>query len=328
MADYTDILIIGGGGIGSRHLQALARMERPFSITVVDPSEESRELAKTRFGEVPCGAAHRLTVVSDLADAPATADVCIVGTPAGPRRAIIEQLAARHRIRFLILEKILFQARADYPQVARILADAGISAWVNCPRRLWPRYQEMRERIAGAGPVALHVVSGRRTALGTNAIHFLDTLDFLSGGGRRWVLQGNGLSALEAGSRHQQVVEFKGHLHGASDQGDFFSYTLHDDAAFHVLDVSAPGYRWVIREANGVALTASEADGWEWTEVEFPLVFQSTITGTVVSDLLDGGDCNLPTLAESSALHLAVLDSYFEALALPETTETTVCPVT
>lgn len=328
MTQHTKVLIVGGGGIGSRHLQALARSDRPFAITVVDPSEASRDVARTRFGEVPHGAAHDLTLVAGLDEAPAAVDVCIIATPAAPRRGIVEFLAANVSVRFLILEKILFQARADYPDVARILADAKIPAWVNCPRRLWPGYRDMRDQIAGTGPVTLHVVSGRRTALGTNSIHFLDTLDFLAGGERAWTLRGDRLSLLDAGSRHGQTTEFKGCLYGASDRGDFFSFTLHDDSSYHLLDISAPGHRWVIREPNSAALVTSEAAAWAWSEVAFPLVYQSTITGDVVADLLDNGRCELPTLGQSSALHLAVLDAYFEALAIPDATETTACPVT
>lgn len=322
------MLILGGGGIGSRHLQALAASTKPLAMTVVDPSEASREIARQRFHEIRPGAEHLLTLTGALDEAPRRVDVCIVATPAHVRRAVVEQLLAHAQVRFLILEKILFQARADYRAMASMLADAKVAAWVNCPRRLWPQYRTMRDQIAGGGPVALHVVSGRRTALGTNSIHFLDTLDFLAGEERRWRLHGDRLSPLDVGSRHDQAIEFKGCLYGFSDRGDVFTYTLHDDATTHVLDIAAPGRRWLVREAQSTALVASAEESWAWRDMEFPLVYQSRITGDVVADLLDRGRCDLPSLAQSSALHLAVLDAYFEALALPETTEETRCPVT
>ncbi|HLO78458.1 MAG TPA: Gfo/Idh/MocA family oxidoreductase [Magnetospirillum sp.] len=328
MTGQIEVLIVGGGGIGSRHLQAIAASNKPLSITVVDPAEASREVARQRFHEITAGAEHKLSLTATLDDAPREIDVCIVATPAHVRRAVVEQLIAHAKVRYLILEKILFQTRGDYAAVARLLAEAGTKAWVNTPRRLWPQYGVMRDQIAGNGPVALHVVSGRRTALGTNSIHFLDTLDFLAGGDRQWTLRGDRLGRLEGGSRHTHAVEFQGCLYGFSDKGDVFSFTLHDDNTTHVLDISAKGYRWLVREAQSTALVASEAEGWAWREAEFPLVFQSRITGDVVADLLGKGDCALPTLAQSSSLHLAVLDAYFEALGLPQDAEDVQCPVT
>lgn len=328
MTARPHILVIGGGGIGSRHLQALAQADRPYALTLVEPSASARETARSRFDEVPHGATHALEMVADLESAPDEADLCIVATPAAPRRAIVEQLVAGKSVRFLILEKVLFQARADYRRVADLLAAAGIPAWVNCPRRLWPGYREARRQIDGAGPVTLQVAAGRRAALGSNAIHFLDVLDFLAGGGRSWSLRGDRLSVLDTGSRHAGMVEFQGVLYGTSDRGDFLSFSLADDAGPHLVQIAAPGRRWTIREPEMTALAASESEGWAWREVPFPLLYQSALTGQVVADILDRGSCDLPSLATSSALHLALLEAFFQALSLPDATQDTPCPVT
>jgi len=174
MTGAPEILVVGGGNIGSRHVQGLARATRPLAITVTDPNPDSLKLAADRFAEAPKAADHKLALAASLDAAPAVADVCIVATPAGPRPQIVERIARERRARFLILEKFLFQARADYGAAERALAEAGIPAWVNCPRPMWPSYRQARAEIAGDGPVALHVVAGRAAALATNAIHFLD----------------------------------------------------------------------------------------------------------------------------------------------------------
>ena len=46
------IILIGAGNIGSRHLQALALLDRPAQVYVVEPSEEARVLSKSRFESV------------------------------------------------------------------------------------------------------------------------------------------------------------------------------------------------------------------------------------------------------------------------------------
>lgn len=328
MNGAPEVLVVGGGNIGSRHVQGLARAARPLAITVVDPNPDSLKLAADRFAESPKGAGHSLALSASLDEAPPAADVCIVATPAGPRPRIVQQIARERRARFLILEKFLFQARADYGAAARALAEAGIPAWVNCPRPMWPSYRQARADIAGNGPVALHVVAGRAAALATNAIHFLDALDFLAGRGRTWTLRGDRLRKIEGGGRHAGAVEFAGALYGVSDRGDMFSFMLNDDGGPHHVDISAPGRRWIVREGAGKAGAASAETDWAWSEIDFAVPYQSAITGDAATALLDTGDCALPTLAESSALHLAMLDAYFEALGVAADAQTDKCPVT
>ena len=51
------IAIVGAGNIGSRHLQALAKVNYNLAITVIDPSNEALKLANERYNEVsnnPC----------------------------------------------------------------------------------------------------------------------------------------------------------------------------------------------------------------------------------------------------------------------------------
>ena len=58
-----DIAIIGGGNIGSRHLQAVARIDKPLNIFVVDPSVSSRDLAVERFHEIDKSGIHELKML-------------------------------------------------------------------------------------------------------------------------------------------------------------------------------------------------------------------------------------------------------------------------
>jgi len=47
-----NIIIIGCGQIGSRHIQSLSNLEYPLNIQLVDPSKDSLRIAKNRFFEV------------------------------------------------------------------------------------------------------------------------------------------------------------------------------------------------------------------------------------------------------------------------------------
>ena len=51
--EIKNILLVGCGEIGSRHLQALAKMEIPVRIWAIDPNLISLKTAKARFEEIP-----------------------------------------------------------------------------------------------------------------------------------------------------------------------------------------------------------------------------------------------------------------------------------
>lgn len=47
-----NILLIGAGQLGSRHLQGIAKIDFKANICVVDPSEISIEIAKERYKQI------------------------------------------------------------------------------------------------------------------------------------------------------------------------------------------------------------------------------------------------------------------------------------
>src|SRR5947209_4742456 len=142
----TTVALIGAGQIGSRHLQALARLEA--DITVIDPSSASLDRARELAGKSDIRYATQLDQLGPAID------VAIVACSARERRSVVESLLAGRKVGALVLEKVLFQKIEDYEAVGALLKERGVRAWVNCPRRLWPFYQALRERTRG-NPVQL-----------------------------------------------------------------------------------------------------------------------------------------------------------------------------
>ena len=66
---------------------------------------------------------------------------------------------------------------------------------------------------------------------------------------------------------------------------------------------------FIVRESEGKAWASSEAGGWQWEEREARIPYQSQVTTGVVESLLATGECGLAPLAESSRLHLALLEA-------------------
>ena len=52
MVDVKKIMVVGCGGIGSRHLEALCKIMIPIKLFAVDPNEKSLQNAKKIISKV------------------------------------------------------------------------------------------------------------------------------------------------------------------------------------------------------------------------------------------------------------------------------------
>jgi predicted dehydrogenase len=324
------IAIIGGGQIGSRHLQALARLGRPATVDVIDPAPQSLATARSRFEDVAGGDSQvSLRLHEDLAGLPGSIDVAIVATSSDVRLDVLRGLLANSRVKYLILEKVLFQSLACFAEASRLLAATSTAAWVNCPRRLSPVYSELRDALGGVRPLQVRV-SGANWGIGCNSVHFLDLIQFIAGGFDKLsftsVKLDRGSPAKRAG-----FLEFTGSLDGRFDSDVSFSLSSYaaGDAPI-MIDIDNPAARCVIVEGDGrLSGWRSEASGkWEWRPVSCEFLYQSQLTHLIVRSLLDTGTCALPVFEAAARLHeplLAVLNRHlFGSLAGNET----ICPIT
>ena len=81
-------------------------------------------------------------------------------------------------VKYLILEKILFQKAQDYKAIKKQIKKKKIKAWVNFSMRIMPFYQKIKEQLRSK---KIHlIVSGSQWGLVTNAVHFIDFIAFLT----------------------------------------------------------------------------------------------------------------------------------------------------
>jgi hypothetical protein len=251
-------------------------------------------------------------------------DVAIVATTAAVRRTVVQQLLDAHVPRHLVLEKVLFQRAEDYAAVGELLARRGVTAWVNCPRRMWQGYVELAARLQGCQRIEI-TVAGSGWGLGSNAVHFIDLLDFLAPFAGSPSVSPRLLDAGFQASKRADACEVTGTL--LVDGGRTRSLSLTSFSAGSapvVVDIASERERVVVREGEQRAWLASEADKWAWQERAFPVPRQSELTDQVVVELAQHGRCRLTPYARSAELHLPFLAALAEHV--PEWKGT--CPVT
>lgn len=320
------IVLIGAGQLGSRHLQGLAQVEVPSYIDVVDPSPTSLDLARQRFQEMAPGMVREVCYVPSLEAIPEQVDLAIVATGADVRASIVEALLGRCKVSHLIMEKVLFQKEVDYAKVGKLFNSCGVTAVVNCPRRLYPFYQNLRELLASDGPLSL-AVEGSLWGLGCNAVHFLDLFAYLTREGVCHIEEADlGDRVLE--SKRLGYVEFTGTISGGNSRQDRFTITSSAEPGKEAHICIKNAKRHIeIYETGGKVLETDRASG-AVVEKPFSVIYQSQLTGRVATEILTRGTCGLTPYLDSAALHLPMLQAFLGHLERATGVRRDHCPIT
>lgn len=313
------VKIVGAGQLGSRHLQALKAIKEPLDIQVIDPSDTSLQVAKERYESVATNQEHRISFSTSFDRTDAT-DIAIIATNSNVRRKALESLFSVSETKYLIVEKLLFNTREDYAHILSKLDKAGTKAWVNCPMRVMPVYEQIRRSIS-ATPISYRV-TGSQFGLVTNAIHYIDHASHLSGC-EEFEIDTSGLDRMPIPSKRSGFLELNGTLVAYFSDGTRCEITCYQaGSAPVVVEIFNEKNRFVVRESEGKLWRAGEDSKWTWAEQDSPIPYQSQITTGVVESLLKSGDCGLTPYATSAQIHLRLLDPLLELVQLqsPETT--------
>ncbi len=324
-----NIVIIGAGQIGSRHLQALASLALPANIRIIDPSAESLALARERWLQVADPAVqHDAVFAETMTELPAQVDVAILATSADVRRTTLEILLARSSIRFAVFEKVLFQSIQDLDEVQHLLDRSGTKAWVNCPRRMWHFYKEIHAMIARSRLLNMSV-EGSSWGLGCNAIHFLDLAAWMTGS-TDVDLRGEGLDPDIIESKRSGFIEMTGDLTGRWRNGPSLriSSWATGDSPF-LLQLRGEDAIVIVREDEGRAWVSERSSSWKWREKTLVQERQSQLSHIFVESLAKTGNCDLITYEDSAALHRAMLKPMLAHLSrIPGRKADLICPIT
>lgn len=311
----TQVLLIGCGNIGFRHLQAL--MARPAAkatdLTIVEPdtAQHARIVAELD------GSGITADLRTDLPSDRQRWGLAIIATNANIRRAVFDDLVAVQDPSVILFEKILFQIRSDLDEVEQILAERNIAGFVNCGRRGFPGYQALRAAQSASLPLHL-TVTGTKYALASNGIHFFDLAAFLNDSPLVG-LDASGLSPDIHASKRAGYKEVFGTLTGRLANGAEINLSCLPADNFRIeVALRSEGGEMHIDEAQGRIIQAGQSAPFEVRHVSgMPELY---------SDLLDTGTCVLTPYAESAAQHRLYLDALRPHLGLSNDNDDP-CPI-
>ena len=301
------VAIVGAGQIGSRHLQALSRSTRVHRLEVVGRSATSLKTAQERYRSVARSGAPPVSFTHRISDLSERLDVVIVATSSDTRLAVMQELLRTKNVGAFILEKVVFQSRQEFDAAMQALGARGAAAWVNCFRRALPLYAGLREQLAREPGWSL-TVDGGQWGLGCNAVHYVDLCAFLAGSDEIRLDPGSALDPAVLASKRPGFVEFTGTIRGSCGAHRF-------ELIARAGSDEGPAVRIGV---SGRTLAVDESS----------LPLQSELTQKLVEEILASGRSSLPTLEQSRAAHLPLLDLFAGHLERVTGKRPARCPIT
>lgn len=349
------VAIIGAGQLGSRHLQSLKMLDGSTDVCVVEPRAEAAENAKQRWSEAAsANVVPTLRILASISELPAVVDVAIIATTSRVRLQVLRELLQLRSVRFLVLEKVLFQDPLHYQQFATLASDSDVTTYVNCPRRLYGFYQELRELFRSSLPHTFEVTGGE-WGLGCNAIHFMDLFVFLASANAGLVgtnhlsvnarITESALDPIVCEAKRPGYVEFFGNISGElrAENGivdrnllrpsfsqrtpQFRISSERGSREPHTIRISNSSHVYLIHELSSEIIT-TDSDHTILSTRKVQIPFQSQLTQHVVRDLLSHGCCGLTPFQQSQNLHLELLHALLHHYRSNKDKNASACPIT
>lgn len=299
----NNVLVIGAGSVGSRHIQSLLCVpKKDINIYVIEPSKKSiLSLSDLFQGKKELLSRVNFTTWSEV---PKEIFMAIIATDSRPRLSIIKALFENKIfVKFLIFEKVLFNKIKNFKLATKFLHPKTTS-FVNCPLRVNPFFKKMDKK----GEPHDLTVFGSNWKMASNAIHFLDLWCYINQS-FDFKLTNFGLEKKLHKSKRAFYKEFFGFLTFENNLGaklnlncfksDILSYSYQIDTGECIYKFEPmQGYSVMkIKDKSRTKLLSYNEE------------LQSDLTQMYFKSLLTTGRVNLTELNESSKIHLVYLDS-------------------
>lgn len=307
------VAVIGAGEIGSRHLQSLGKFEEPLDLFVVDPSLKSIEIAQERLSQTQGKNVKSATFLKDISLLKQNLDLAIISTNSNIREAIITKIVNTLRLKYLILEKVVFQRNSDFKKISELLRKNSITTWVNCPRRSWKIYKELNKKLRNSQNLEIKV-SGSNLGIASNLIHFIDLFNYFAPGGKIKI-KTDMLDKKIIKSKRKGFLEFTGTIQAIFSKEKSLSVTSYSSGDSPVMvNISSDLFNLLISERTGDVALFERNRKWSMHQSKTKIPLQSELTHLIVREILNTGKSELTTYEESRHLHRPMLNAFITFL--------------
>ena len=303
-----NILVLGCGKIGSRHIQSLAESKHGLRLHAADKSDDSLVRVQNIFNNVSHkNKQTKLIITKDISKIKDQVDIVIIASNSNVRAKLIQSVLDNLNPRHIILEKVLFSKSDDYKRFEKIFEQINAKVWVN--QYMGYEFSFLSKYINTNDKFDMKV-SGN-WGLCCNSVHFIEIFHHLCG---RLPLNFIDCSFSDhyEKSKRDGYYELFGTIKIASSQNHelILDCNPNEDESIKILEINTESYKlkdiWVSEHHNCNYITK---DGENFSERHYSRR-QSERTLEIVESLMKNDNCNLPLYSYSSYHHLLILDEF------------------
>jgi len=303
-----NILVIGCGQIGSRHIQSLATARYGLTLFASDKSNDSLQKTQVIFDETKDKHKDtKLIITKNIAEITVDLDVVIIASNSRERAKLIKIVLGNFSPKHIILEKVLFNKLTDYQYFDNIFEKINTKVWVNqymgYEFSFLPKHFNADEKF--------HMKVSGNWGLCCNSVHFIEIFHHLCGR-IPLKLKDCTLRNEYKKSKRDGYYELFGAVNIGSSQSHKLTLECNPEEPELIKNIEIiSGSRklkdvWVDEYHN---CNIIEKDGKTSSERHYSRR-QSERTLEIVNSLMENGSCDLPSYHYSSYHHLLILDQF------------------
>jgi hypothetical protein len=315
-----NIVLVGCGNIGSRHIQALTKLPFKIKLHLVEPSLESKNLTKSRLEEISIDNIDELVWHNSIEESIPKSDLIIIATQSVGRVDLIQNLLQKGHSRFLI-EKIVCQSTEEYKSLNSKFQEFNAKGWINTNRRYVESYRQLKDSIKNES-FYMYVIAGN-VGLGSNAYHFIDLFSWFSND-ENISLNGDLLDKkITSSKRGNNLLEFSGTL---TCKNKISSLTIS-----FLSSINTPVILGFVNNENHIVINETEKkiisiNGKLSLSDNFEMINVSNST-QIVNSILTEDKCELPKLNYGFNAHSELFVVFNKHILLYNGNESNLCPI-
>ncbi len=302
MTHKINIIIIGCGNIGSRHLESILNLDLKIDVIVVEKNKKiinNIKKQKNFFNNKKI----KIFFYEDIINFNLDFYFGIISTNSNDRLKCTKRLLKYNNVKNLLLEKLLAPNINQLNALKEYLKNKSLNVYVNTPRRQMKVYKEIKKQLNLKNPINIEY-KGNQWNFASNAIHFIDLFSYLANDYNIKCLSlrlSNKLS-----SKRNKYSEFLGYSYFANNSKGtlFLSDSIeHQDISSNILKIDNLKYSFVVDENLGYYLKINNDLDKIITKRNFKFELQSQITEKYIKNLKKGKKLELTDFKESYLQH-------------------------
>lgn len=309
------VFISALGMMGRRHL--LGAMQAGAEVVAFDPSPESIQKAKDAItaGGLDLAKAQFVTSLPQGEKY----DAAIFAETADYRKNNFLKFVETNKAGKILLEKPLSQNVSDlnlFFELSERLEQAGTPVYVNFPRRAWPFYMALKEKLKGEKFVEM-TLNGGAVGIGCNGIHYLDMFSYLVQDmpGDMQVVLSKVSDTLVGSGRGERFKDYGGHFLLQKGQSSFYICANPESSTTPILTIKTALTTMWVDENNYTFRQWDKTAGFEKPTYLYGQDYAISQEGNVqYRDLISltkewlNGATSLPHLSQSRESHMSLFN--------------------